>query len=394
MAAPLFRRGDVIGQKYYVLTKSGEAALWVGFLACTVDAQQAAESRGEVPEPDLLLKVVRPELLDSPGAADKLVRHLQQYKELSHPFLAQIVDVMTLPEQNSALVAEVSQVGQGGQGVLLDRMAVFRQKEGLPLADVLQIIDQLAEALTYLHEQGRLHGDLRLDSVLLKTDGVRLGDVGLGMGLPREPFLLLLANVGQMDSVAPELHAARPPDLRTDVFGLARMMRSLLELGDNWPIIRDSNQQLVEVISRALSTDPADRQPSISALIGELEKAFCEQQRDHFTPLGCRISAAGGDLGRIFSVHAAGHGRVWRPAHRRAQGNYCSVVPAADHAVPGPGPATAPALETCFAGRPAQFRHSVRMFCLRAPAHHHRPVVDPQRHRAPVWRAGGLALAG
>ena len=274
MAAPLFRRGDVIGQKYYVLTKSGEAALWVGFLACTVDAQQAAESRGEVPEPDLLLKVVRPELLDSPGAADKLVRHLQPYKELSHPFLAQIVDVMTLPEQNSALVAEVSQVGQGGQGVLLDRMAVFRQKEGLPLADVLQIIDQLAEALTYLHEQGRLHGDLRLDSVLLKTDGVRLGDVGLGIGLPREPFLLLLANVGQMDSVAPELHAARPPDLRTDVFGLARMMRSLLELGDNWPIIRDSNQQLVEVISRALSTDPSDRQPSISALIGELEKAL------------------------------------------------------------------------------------------------------------------------
>ena len=66
MAAPLFRRGDVIGQKYYVLTKSGEAALWVGFLACTVDAQQAAESRGEVPEPDLLLKVVRPELLDRP----------------------------------------------------------------------------------------------------------------------------------------------------------------------------------------------------------------------------------------------------------------------------------------------------------------------------------------
>ena len=85
MAAPLFRRGDVICQKYYVLTKSGEAALWVGYLACTVDTQQAAEGRGEVPEPDLLLKVVRPELLESVGAAEKLVRHLQQFKELSHP---------------------------------------------------------------------------------------------------------------------------------------------------------------------------------------------------------------------------------------------------------------------------------------------------------------------
>ena len=274
MAAPLFRRGDVICQKYYVLTKSGEAALWVGYLACTVDTQQAAEGRGEVPEPDLLIKVVRPELLESVGAAEKLVRHLQQFKELSHPFLAQVVDVRVLPEQSTVMVVEVAQLGQGGQGVLLDRMAAFRQKEGLPLSDVLQIVDQLAEALSFLHEQGRCHGDLRLDSVLLKTDGVRLGDVGLGVGLPREPFLLHLGNVGQMDSGAPELHAGRPPNVRTDVFGLARIMRSLLDLGDNWSIIRDSNQLLVEVMTRALSSEPMDRPPTIAALIGELEQAL------------------------------------------------------------------------------------------------------------------------
>ena len=274
MAAPLFRRGDVICEKYYVLTKSGEAALWVGFLACTVEAQQAAEERGEVPEPDLLLKMVRPELVETSGAVDKLLRHLQPFKDLTHPFLSQVVDVRTLPEQATVMVVEVAQLGQGGQGVLLDRMAAFRQKEGLPLADVLQIIDQLAEALTFLHEQGRCHGDLRLDSVLLKTDGVRLCDVGLGVGLPREPFLLQLGNVGQMDLVAPELHVARPPDIRTDVFGLTRVMRSLLELGDNWSIIRDSNQALVDVMNRALSSDPSERPATIAVLIGELEKAL------------------------------------------------------------------------------------------------------------------------
>ena len=274
MPAPLFRRGDVICQKYYILTKSGEAALWVGYLACTVDAQQEAEGRGEVAEPELLLKVVRPELLESVGAADKLLRHLQQFKDLSHPFLAQVVDVRLLAEQSTVMVVEVAQFSQGGQGVLLDRMAAFRQKEGLPLSDVLQIVDQLAESLSFLHEQGRCHGDLRLDSVLLKTDGVRLGDVGLGVGLPREPFLLHLGNVGQMDSVAPELHAGRPPNVRTDVFGLARIMRSLLDLGDNWSIIRDSNQLLVEVMTRALSSEPMDRPPTIAALIGELEQAL------------------------------------------------------------------------------------------------------------------------
>ncbi|HNN51549.1 MAG TPA: protein kinase [Pseudomonadota bacterium] len=287
MAAPLFRRGDVIGQKYYVLTKSGEAALWVGFLACSVELQKAAEERGEVPEPDLLVKVVRPELLESPGAADKLIRHLQSYKDLAHPFLTQVVDVVALPEQGTVAITEIAQIGQGGQGVFLDRMAAFRQKEGLPLSDVLQIIDQLAESLTFLHEQGRYHGDLRLDSVLLKTDGIRLGDVGLGVGLPREPFLLQLGTVGQMEAVAPELHAARPADIRTDVFGLAKVMRSLLELGDNWTIIRDANQSLVHAISRAMATDPAERHPTIAALIADLEKAL--------QPEGSSLVSAPGD---------------------------------------------------------------------------------------------------
>ena len=77
-----------------------------------------------------------------------------------------------------------------------------------------------------------------------------------------------------MEAVAPELHAARPADIRTDVFGLAKVMRSLLELGDNWTIIRDANQSLVHAISRAMATDPAERHPTIAALIADLEKAL------------------------------------------------------------------------------------------------------------------------
>lgn len=277
MAAPLFRRGDVVGQKYVVLTKSGETALWVGFLATDLDRHKTASEQGEMPEPSLLLKVVRPELLDLPGAADKLTRHLTTYKDLSHPFLAQIVDVVALPEQRTLAVAETVSVGpggQGGQGVLLDRMVAFRQKEGLPLSDVLQIIDQLAEALLYLHEQGFCHGDLRLESVLLKTDGVRLCDVGLAIGLPREPYLLQLGSVGQMESVAPELHAARPPDVRTDVFGLAKVMRSLCELGENWALLSENHKTLVDVLEKATAQDPAERPLTISALVGEMETAL------------------------------------------------------------------------------------------------------------------------
>ena len=47
MAAPLFRRGDVICEKYYALTKSGEAALWVGFWRVRSKRSKAAEEQGE-----------------------------------------------------------------------------------------------------------------------------------------------------------------------------------------------------------------------------------------------------------------------------------------------------------------------------------------------------------
>jgi drug/metabolite transporter (DMT)-like permease len=42
---------------------------------------------------------------------------------------------------------------------------------------------------------------------------------------------------------------------------------------------------------------------------------------------------------------------------------------------------------------PAQFRHSVCAAVLGGAVHHHRPDLHPERHRAAVWRAGGLGLA-
>ena len=44
-------------------------------------------------------------------------------------------------------------------------------------------------------------------------------------------------------------------------------------------------------------------------------------------------------------------------------------------------------------GRPAQLGHSIRLLRVRAAGDHHRPVGDPQRHRAPVRRRGGVAVA-
>src|SRR5664279_4405102 len=76
------------------------------------------------------------------------------------------------------------------------------------------------------------------------------------------------------------------------------------------------------------------------------------------TTLADRVCVARRHLGFVISIHALGHGRVWRSAHGgRARGD-CRAVFAANSVVAWLGAATGPALEKNVFCRPAQFRYS------------------------------------
>ena len=112
-AAPSFRRGDVIARRYQVVTKSGETALWVGYHACDQGgtSHPVAENRESIPEPDVLVKVVKPDLVPELAMREKLVRDLQRMRGLQHPGMPRLIDVQLLEEHNTVVLIEAIQAG-------------------------------------------------------------------------------------------------------------------------------------------------------------------------------------------------------------------------------------------------------------------------------------------
>lgn len=297
-AAPSFRRGDVIARRYQVVTKSGETALWVGYHACDQGgtSHPVAENRESIPEPDVLVKVVKPDLVPELAMREKLVRDLQRMRGLQHPGMPRLIDVQLLEEHNTVVLIEAIQAGLS-QGVLLRRMVTFRQKERFPLAEVRQIGAQLASALSYIHGQMLCHGDLRLESVLLRPDGAKLCDIGLGAALPRSIYLEAVKKVNEVELLSPEVRAGRQPDPRADVYGLAALYRHLLSVGQGsgWEALLAEKPAMGLVLTRGMHEEPAQRYSSIEALIADIEAVALTgapiRRRLAPTPLAMAVAA-------------------------------------------------------------------------------------------------------
>ena len=159
----------------------------------------------------------------------------------------------------------------------------------LPPARALAVLADLAEALDFAHEHGRLHLDVKPENVLLDAAGrPRLTDFGAlaarVAGQEVQHSLLLSSGqlgAGTRDYAAPELReGAGGIDRRADVYSLGVLAYELLT--GRLPLGLDRPSQLQPGLSpaldraleRALRRDPRQRTLSAGALLTELRAAL------------------------------------------------------------------------------------------------------------------------
>ncbi|MET8013567.1 serine/threonine protein kinase [Streptomyces sp. NPDC005271] len=152
---------------------------------------------------------------------------------------------------------------RGGRSALVSPMARFR---ALPVSEILRALDEILDAHLAVEQAGLVAVDLYDGCFLYDFEARRMVLCDLDEYRPG-PFVLEADRLpGSRRFMAPEEFVKGSTiDIRTTVYVLGRVLRLLLDAGDEEQEWRGSPSQLA-VIEHATAADPADRFTSVKAL--------------------------------------------------------------------------------------------------------------------------------
>lgn len=209
------------------------------------------------------------------GSRTQLLAEAQAIARLSHPNIVTVHDVGTFD-------GEVFFAMEYVKGETLRRA----QRPGLPgLRHTLALYGAAGQGLAAAHQAGIVHGDFKPENVLVGEDGrVRVTDFGLARAVHEHAPRF----AGTPAYMAPEHWRGAPSDVRSDQYSFCVALLEAVEGRRPEEVNEASPTQppepvslrrrtlpvrLARVLARGLAVDPAQRWPSMEALLEALREA-------------------------------------------------------------------------------------------------------------------------
>jgi tRNA A-37 threonylcarbamoyl transferase component Bud32 len=193
------------------------------------------------------LKTVRPDQLDS-GDAEQLIerfrREAQAAGRLSHPGIVGVYEFGTEGDTNFIAMEFIE--GEELQS-WLDR------EERLDVAQVVEIMSQLLDALDAAGKEGVVHRDIKPANILLLSDGrVKITDFGIAR-MESSGLTQSGSAIGTPAYMSPEQLSGAKVDPRSDLFSAGVVFYQMLT-GEK-PF---AGNRVATIIHKILETDPPD----------------------------------------------------------------------------------------------------------------------------------------
>jgi len=183
-----------------------------------------------IPDAHVAIKVLQPEFASNAEINELLLHEAQKTRQLSHPNIVKIFDV-DIDRGIHFIVMEWM------DGEPLDRVIKRSTPKGLQFKSAINIIEQISQALTYAHQSGIVHTDLKPANIMLtRTGEIKIFDFGVARKLPKDVDAYA-ANLTPTEILAggytpayasPELLANHPPAIRDDIFSFACIIYEML----------------------------------------------------------------------------------------------------------------------------------------------------------------------
>ena len=210
----------------------------------------------------------------------------QAVGRLHHPGIVAIFDVGENAENQDPYI-----VMEFVSGEPLNRM--LKREKKLPLAQALQLVEEIAEALDYAHAQGVIHRDIKPGNILVTPEGrAKIADFGIAK-LNLAHFTLPGRVLGTPAYMAPEQLSGAGVDGRSDLFSLGVILYAMVtghspfqgdsattvcfKVANREPVAASAldlslPHELDEVIARAMAKDPEQRYQRGAELAEDVRK--------------------------------------------------------------------------------------------------------------------------
>src|SRR5688572_11822335 len=246
--------GQRFGSRYHILRQLGIGGMGAVYQAWDAEVGVA-----------VALKVIRPEVMQDPAAAQDIERRFKQElllaRQVTHKNVVRIHDLGEIDGIKYITMPYIE-----GQD-----LASLLRSEQLPVQKVMALARQVAAGLQAAHEAGVVHRDLKPANVMIEGDHAIIMDFGIARstgGAPPPAIDPTLAPamrktrnaaqtqagsiVGTIAYMAPEQAKGEPVDQRADMYSLGLIVSDMLTGLRQ----RSSDLSAIEELQRRISTRP------------------------------------------------------------------------------------------------------------------------------------------
>lgn len=254
-----YKPQDLVANRYLIKDIVGAGPL--GFVFRAHDKEVDVE---------VALKVVNARLCQTADERRSFAKQLRSARKLSHPNLARVYEEGE--DQDRPFFTS-----QFLDGLTLRKIIDLRLQKGqfFALHEIEPILGQVCAALDGAHKVGP-HTDIKPDNVLVLPDLLKVTDFGLGLALPRLPFVQALKSRKADRYLAPELVEGGEVDGRCDIYSvgviLGEMLSGLTPDG-SVPELHRRNPNVPQAVEglyrKAVNSNPNARFKSAGEFFGE-----------------------------------------------------------------------------------------------------------------------------
>jgi eukaryotic-like serine/threonine-protein kinase len=205
------------------------------------------------------MKVLLPDLAGRQELAARFVREIKLLASLNHPNIAALRTAFTA---NNQLIMIMEYI----EGTSL---AARIERGPIAVAEAVDYVDQVLDALSYAHQRGIIHRDIKPANMMLTPQGVvKLMDFGIARSDADHSLTQTGTTLGSLSYMSPEQVRGQATDARSDLYSVGISLYEMVT--GQLPFRADSDYAIMAAQVKESPRAPIELQPGLPAALNDI----------------------------------------------------------------------------------------------------------------------------